>query len=722
MLSGTAINAAPCIEKSVVMVVDDDVSARLQLVFTLENAGHKVIEAASGRDAIALFRQTPPDLVFLDVIMPEIDGFETCRILRKLPAGAHTPVVMVTGMEDAEIINGAFEAGATDFISKPINMLILQYRVLYWLRSGLILKDLKINQKRLHKAQDLARLAHWERDLETGEFLLTCHQPEVFGLTHLSGYDQLFANISTGDKMQARNAIDEACAAENNFRVQYQVTLPNGSERIILNQGEVVAEDCRQHRLAVGIIQDITELKRAEDRIRYLALYDHLTGLANRSLFREHWSKILPHAQRHAKKVAIFFVDLDHFKRINDTLGHPAGDTVLMAVADRLKSMLRQSDVISRLHADYPVSIISRVGGDEFTLLATDIDTPEQAAILADRIIDGLGLPVEVESQSISLTASIGISIFPEDGSDIDILLKNADTAMYAAKEKGRNNYQFFQSAMNDAARERFHLSNRLRQALDNQEFVLYYQPQYANNTGTLRGVEALIRWIDPQKGMIPPNAFLPFAEENGFIHFINDWVVREACTQAQKWVVAGLFANCRMGVNISGNNINFKQLVANIITTLAQTGLDPCYLEVELTERVMMENTEEARLMLLKLKEMGISIAIDDFGTGYSALSHLQLFPLTTLKIDRSFVMNMDQADNAFSLLHSIIGIAKSFDLKVVAEGVENERQLSALGQMDCDELQGYYLSRPISGEKLEEHLVERQHRPEPEPKGVIS
>ncbi len=708
MPTETTVKTSAHNQKSVVMVVDDDFSARMQLRFTLENAGHEVVEAASGGEALDLFNKFLPDLILLDVIMPEMDGFDTCRMLRGLPGGAHTPVVMVTSMEETETITQAFEAGATDFISKPINMLILGYRVLYWLRSGLILSELKINQNRLHKAQDLARLAHWERDLETGEFLITCHKPEMFGLTHLSHYDDLFANIAAKDKMPARKLIDNACKAGQTFSVHYQVALPDGSERIILNQGEIVTEDTHQHRLAVGIIQDITELKQAEDKIRYLAFYDNLTGLANRALFREHWSKILPHAQRYQRKVAVLFIDLDDFKRINDTLGHPSGDKVLISISERLKNMLRHSDVLSRSGAEQPASLLSRVGGDEFTLLAADITTSDQIAGLADRIIEVLGRAVEVENQLITLTASIGISVYPEDGSDIDLLLKNADTAMYAAKERGRNNYQFFQSAMNDAAKVRFHMSNRLRHALDNNEFILYYQPQFANKTGALRGVEALIRWIDPEKGLIPPNDFLPFAEENGFIHSINEWVIQEACVQAQKWVASGLFDNCRMGINISGNNVNFKQLVANIIAVLAKTGLDPHYLEVELTERVLMEDTDEARRMLLQLKDMGVSIAIDDFGTGYSALSHLQLFPLTTLKIDRSFVMNMDKTDNGLSLLHSIIGIAKSFDLKVVAEGVETEDQLSALSRMDCDELQGYLLSRPITGEKLEQRLVQ--------------
>ena len=834
MSADSIAKSAPSHPQSLVMVVDDDFSARMQLRFALENTGHQVVEAASGREAADLFRQSPPDLVLLDVIMPELDGFDTCRLLRGVQGGAHTPVVMVTGMEDTETITRAFEAGATDFISKPINMLILGYRVLYWLRSGFVLRELRINQKRLHKAQDLARLAHWERNMETGNFLITCHKPEMFGLTPLSTYDELFANIPDEEKTPVRNLIDTACESEKDFSIHYQVALPDGSRRILLNQGEVITGDTHQHRLAVGIIQDITEFKQteeglrkseekyrnilesieegyyevalngdltfcnrsmcriwgypkedligmnyrqytdaenaemifhrfnqvyktgdtakemdwriirkdgapryietsislirdasqtptgfrgvihditekrqAEDRIHYLAFYDNLTGLANRALFREHWLRILPQTQRNQKKVAILFIDLDQFKRINDTLGHPSGDKALILVADRLKAILRHSDIISRSGKEPPTSLISRVGGDEFTILVADIDTPGHIANLAERIIEALSLPLQLEGQQVILTASIGVSVYPDDGEDIDTLLKNADTAMYEAKNRGRNNYQFFQTAMNDAAMARFYMSNRLSRALDNGEFVLYYQPQFANNHGRLTGVEALIRWIDPKKGLIPPNDFLPFAEENGFIHSINDWVIREACIQARQWVAAGLFHDCRMGINISGNNINFDKLVSNIISILQETGLDPSYLEVELTERVMMDNTDEARLMLLRLREIGVSIAIDDFGTGYSALSHLQLFPLSTLKIDKSFVENISIRENGLSLISSIIGIAKGFNLKVVVEGVETEDQRLALGKMDCDELQGFLLSRPVPGKKLEEQLT---------------
>ena len=690
----------------VIMVVDDDVSARLQLRFTLENSGYSVVEAASGEEALTLFARQPPDLILLDIIMPGMDGFAACRSLRQLPGGEHTPIVMVTGLEDAATITCAFDAGATDFISKPINMLILGYRVRYWLRSGLILTDLKSSRQRLFKAQQIAQLGHWELNLQTGRFHISAQDPALFGVSDPTSHQSLFAHIAADEKHRVQQFFDEARSKGQPFSLNYRIIRPDGQERIIFNQGEIVRDRNNRPCLIVGIVQDITELKQAEDQIRYLAFYDKLTGLANRSLFREHWTKIHPLAQRLQRKIAILFIDLDHFKRVNDTLGHPVGDKVLITVAERLRSVLRHSDVVSRSATEQPHSIISRLGGDEFTILSASFSTLDNIANLAERITQTIEQPILIDDQTLTLSASVGISVYPDDCDNIDDLLKNADTAMYEAKEKGRNNYQFFQSQMNDAANVRFQLANSLRRALRNNEFVLHYQPQFCSQTRKMTGVEALIRWMDPELGLVPPVNFLPFAEESGLIHAINDWVINTACAQAQRWVAAGLFEGCRMAVNISGQNVNFKKLAARIIQILEQTGLDPHHLELELTERVMMENTEEAVESLERFKEMGIAVAIDDFGTGYSALSHLQIFPLTTLKIDKSFVQNISTEGNSIALLHSIVGIAKSFDLKVIAEGVETEEQLRVLDAIHCDELQGYLFSRPVPQEALERGL----------------
>jgi diguanylate cyclase (GGDEF)-like protein len=704
MITQTASITGP--QRPLIMVVDDDFAARLQLRFTLENAGHGVIEAGSGEEALDQFLEQPPDLIFLDIIMPGMDGFETCRRLRQTPGGEHTPVVMVTGLEDAETITQAFDAGATDFIGKPINMLILGYRVRYWLRSGAILRDLNISQQQLSKAQQIARLGHWELSLETGDFHISAQDPAQFGVNDPLCYESLFEQIVPAERHAVKQLIEEAKKQGNSFSLNYRIIPADGQERIIFNQGEIAHDRKGRPTMVVGVVQDITELKQAEDQIRYLAFYDNLTGLANRTLFREYWTKLQPQAKRSEKKIAIFFIDLDHFKRINDTLGHPVGDKVLITVADRLKNVLRQSDVVSRSALDLPSSIISRLGGDEFTVLSANFSSLDHIANLAERIIRAIEQPINWNNQTIALSASVGISVSPDDSDDLDILLKNADTAMYEAKAKGRNNFQFFQHQMNDAANARFLLANSLRRALENNEFELFYQPQFCNRNRKLSGVEALIRWQDPEQGLIPPNHFLPFAEESGLIHAINDWVIATACAQASRWVKDGLFDGCRMAINISGQNVNFRILAKYIIQALEQTGLAPGYLELELTERVLMENTDEAVDSLRQFKAMGIAIAIDDFGTGYSALSHLQLFPLTTLKIDKSFVQNISPHNNSISLLHSIVGIAKSFDLKVIAEGVETEEQLRILDTIQCDEMQGYLFSRPIPKEQLEHGL----------------
>lgn len=693
-----------------ILVVDDDYAARLQVKFTLENVGFTVLEAKNGEDALDTFSSHAPCLILLDVIMPGLDGFATCRAIRQLPGGKHVPVVMVTALEDEETITKAFDAGATDFVSKPINLLVLGYRARYWLRAGATINQLQKSQQNLVTAQDIARLAHWELNLDNGSFQFTSPAPHIFGLSTPCTFDMLFDRIVGEEKMQIRETIDKACAREKPFSVNYRVVLGDGSERIILNQGEfLVGPD--NSRLLTGIIQDISELKHAEDTIRYLAYYDNLTGLANRSLLQEHWSRIMPEAARHENKLAVLFIDLDHFKQINDTMGHSSGDMVLVTIADRLKNIFRISDIISRKSDDQPAPLISRVGGDEFIIIAVNIETPENAAKIAERLIETISRPIQLKEQEIRLSATIGLSLFPEDGKDINLLLKNADTAMYEAKQGGRNRYLFYQKNMNTAVEARFLLGNRIQKALEQGEFALHYQPQYGINY-SIHGVEALIRWNDPEQGIIPPAEFLPFAEETGLIHSINEWVIWEACRQAQKWVTAGIFKHCRVGINISGNNINFNDLFTLFTKALNTTKLAPQYLEVELTERVMMENTEDAIAVLQQLKEMGVSVAIDDFGTGYSALSHLQRFPLTTLKIDKSFVHNIGSSRRSRSLLHSIIGIAKSFDLNVVAEGVETEMQRSTLEELGCDELQGFLLGRPAPVDQIEQLLKTSKHR----------
>lgn len=693
-------------DNPLILIVDDEEAIRIPIRFSLENFGFEVIEAENGEEAIALFLDRRPDLILLDVLMRGVDGLKTCVALRNSPGGVHVPIIMITSLEDEDTVINAFYSGATDFVAKPLNLTILGYRIRYWLRASATLANLQRSEERLTKAQKIAKLGHWEWALDTDIIEVRSSTPGIFGLESSLSYNDFLNRIDVKDREHVARQINRAIKAKKGFYIQYSIRDTRGVERIILNQAEFVEKERGDNWSMIGVVQDITEMQHAERKIRYLANYDGLTGLPNRSMFREHWNKVRALQKRSSVIQGIIYIDLDHFKHLNDSLGHSVGDQVLIEVAERLKSVLPEAEPHSKARKVFVPSLLSRIGSDDFILLVTNLHTLEKIASLAQRIVDIIAHPFEVFRQELNLSASVGISIYPEDGEDIDTLLKHAETAMHAAKNSGRNKYQFFYQAMNDVIATQFMLQNKFRRALEQKEFTLYYQPKFSNKRGDIKGVEALIRWQDPEEGIVSPNEFLPFAEENNLIHEINDWVIHEACAQAKKWVSADLFHGCRMSLNISGRGIDFPALQETICGCLKKMDLDPRFLEIELTERVMMENTEEAKKILMYLKEIGVSIAIDDFGTGYSALSHLQLFPLTTLKIDKSFIQNAETTKNGLTLLLSIINIAKSLELKVVAEGVETVEQKHVLGTMDCDELQGYLMSYPQPAGDIEEKL----------------
>jgi diguanylate cyclase (GGDEF)-like protein len=449
---------------------------------------------------------------------------------------------------------------------------------------------------------------------------------------------------------------------------------------------------------------------RMVEQIHVLAYYDRLTKLPNRVLFKEQLDQMLQYAKRHKQLVAILFFDLDHFKRINDTLGHDLGDKLLCEVADRLSKKIRQSDYASR--ANIEKTIVSRMGGDEFTLYLDDIAQVQDAARVAQRILDILSQPFILGIHEVFITASIGITIFPFDGEDGETLLKNADTAMYHAKDKGRNHYQFFTPSMNAAVMKRLTLENDLRKALQRQEFVLHYQPQVDLRTGMIIGVEALIRWQHPDKGLIPPLEFIPLAEETGLIVPIGQWVLRTACAQNKAWQAAG-FPPMRVAMNISGRQILDRQLPEIVAQILKDTGLNPQYLEMELTESILMKNEKTVLSTMHELKAMGPRLSIDDFGTGYSSLSYLKSFPLDILKIDQSFVRDIPTDEDDVALVRAIIAMAHSLKLKVLAEGVETEQQLALLREEGCDEIQGYLFSRPVPVDALVQLLQQGKRLP---------
>jgi diguanylate cyclase (GGDEF)-like protein/PAS domain S-box-containing protein len=435
---------------------------------------------------------------------------------------------------------------------------------------------------------------------------------------------------------------------------------------------------------AVIVFRDVSAARAMAEQMTHSAQHDFLTGLPNRMLLNDRVNQAIVLAPRHNKKVAVLFLDLDGFKHINDSLGHPIGDKLLQSVAKRLVGCVRSSDTVSRQ------------GGDEFVVLLSEMEQQEDAAISALRILEAVAEAHSIDHHDLHLTASIGVSVYPDDGLDAETLIKNADTAMYQAKENGRQSYQFFKPAMNVRAVERQSIEESLRRALERKEFSLHYQPKIKLGTGEITGAEALIRWTHPTRGPVSPANFIPVAEDCGLILPIGHWVLREACKQARAWLDVGLPLGT-IAVNISSMEFREDNFLESVFATLSETGLDPKFLELELTESVLMKRAESAASVLKALRGSGVQIAVDDFGTGYSSLSYLRKFPIDALKIDQSFVRQITSAPDDTTIVTAVISMGRSLKLRVVAEGVETQGELAFLQAHQCDEAQGYYFSRPV-------------------------
>ncbi|MEW6520511.1 MAG: EAL domain-containing protein [Thermodesulfobacteriota bacterium] len=698
-------------EQTVVLVVDDDMAQRLLMRETLHDFSLAVEEAADGEEALAAFARTSPDLVLMDVKMPKMDGFTACAMMRRLAGGQDAVIVLVTGLEDFASIRRAFDVGATDFVTKPVNWPLLSHRVRYLLRAGRAFRNLRQSEKRLSIAQNIANLGNWDWDIEKNSLFCSAQMYRIFGLSFqepAATYKTFLARVHPDEREAIRELVDTALRTKKPYSIDYRILLPGGSCRNVHEQADVVHDEQGNPVSMHGTVQDITERINAEEKIRLLAYYDGLTGLPNRQLFLQLFQQALSAARREGGKVALLYLDLDRFKRINDTMGHSAGDTLLQEIANCLGESIRSSDIVAKACLPCkPGVTLSRLGGDEFTILLTRLAAEEHAGRVAQRILDLLSQPIRIAGQEVYISGSIGITLYPGDGEDVDMLLRNADVAMYHAKEIGRNTFQFFSAQMNQRAMEKLSIETDLKKAVERKELLLYYQPQVDLQTGRLAGVEALVRWLHPRLGMVPPSLFIPIAEETGLIVEVGEWVLQEACRQAVLWQRAGLVP-VRMGVNIS--SLQFKQqgLAALVDQVLQQTGLAAGCLELELTESAIMQNVSQVNQTLIELKELGVNLSVDDFGTGYSSMSYLKRFPLDTLKIDRGFVMDITTDANDAAIIKAIIALSKSLGLKTIAEGVETAEQLAFLQKQGCDVIQGFFISMPLPVREAERYLVE--------------
>lgn len=468
----------------------------------------------------------------------------------------------------------------------------------------------------------------------------------------------------------------------------------NGSQAAIEDSAAPIRD--RQGNVigAVLVFHDVSESRAMAVRMTHLAQHDHLTGLPNRVMLHDRIVQTMMRAQRHGQRAALLFLDLDQFKHVNDSLGHMVGDQLLQEIARRLKTTVRAFDTVSRQ------------GGDEFIVLLNEINGPGDVAHIAEKLLQSVAEPCDVDGNELSVTLSIGISMFPDDGNDVDTLMKSADAAMYHAKENGRNNYQFFTPNMHEKAMSRQKLENGLRRALRRSEFVLHYQPKLCLRTGDIVGIEALLRWQHPTEGLIAPASFIRVAEEGGLISAIGEWVLREACQSNQRWQQSGLL-NVPIAVNISAVQFRDRNFLAQVAGILRDTGLDAHWLELELTESIVMQDSGRAEALLEELREMGVRLSIDDFGTGYSSLAYLRRFKIDALKIDQSFVQDVSSNADDRAIVSAIISMAKSLKQRVIAEGVETSDQMRFLTEQACDEVQGNCLCRPLAAAEFEAYVA---------------
>jgi len=681
-----------------ILVVDDDVPYRFLVTTPLVQAGFEVIEAANGSECLEQLKQVSPDVIIMDILMPGMNGYEACEAIRSVEAHKHIPILMMTGggADDDAAVEAAYQAGATDFISKPFNYNLLVHRIRYMVRSGNTTNALVKSQACLAEAQQLAKLGYWELNPQTHKITWSHSLLDILKVKKeqvVDSFDFLLKRIPEEDRKLVEMWYGDACEHVVSKGITHRIETDDHQMRYIYQYIKSSHNADGDLIELHGTLQDVTDMHSAQERIRNLAFFDTLTGLPNRTHFNEILAQTLKHAVRQQRQGALLFIDLDNFKRINDTFGHHSGDQLLAAVTARINACLRASDLIAVKGQEVQCA---RLGGDEFTILLPELNKPENAAIIARRILDALATPFTLESNDVVITPSIGITVFPDDAQEAEECLRNADIAMYYAKRKGRNGFCFYDKGMNEEATRRMEIESALRTALEKNEFSLVYQPQIDVDKEKMLGVEALIRWHSHELGFVPPDQFISVAEETGMIIPIGDWVLYEACNQASEWLAEGIELE-RIAVNISMCQFaqaNFVEKVANI---LKQTELPAHKLELEMTESLLMSQADDAVRLLQELKALGISLSIDDFGTGYSSLAYLKQFPIDHLKIDKTFIDEVNNDHSNATIVRAVIAMATNMELRVTAEGVETDDQLAFLKAQQCSEAQGYYFSKPL-------------------------
>ena len=682
-----------------VLVVDDDSITRRMINKILSKSGYDIIETASGAEALNYLSDMTPDLILLDVMMPEMNGYQVCSEIRKQLDDDSLPIIMLTGLDDIESIEKSFEVGGSDFITKPISWPLLSQRIKYALRSKEIYQQFIEKERQLLYAQNIAKLGYWEVEGKSGVVTLSTEAAAILGVVNtVSALDELFVRLETDERTQLVQQIQHSMNSHEAYVATHKVSTDGGDERIVSHHGQMVEKSPGIYSLAVTI-QDISERVRNEELIRYKTFHDDLTELPNRLYFHDQFMHNIKGAMKREKLLSIMFVGLDRFKKINDSLGPLAGDQVLRTLALRLSAY------------DYPGYFVSRYDGDVFAIQIPDVSTIEDIEMHAEKLHSLLAEPIMIMGTELYMSASIGISVFPLDGEKIDKLLKYADMAMHAASADGGNQYQFSTRGEDEQALKHLQLEREIRKAIKEFQFEVYYQPQIDARTKAVVGAEALLRWIHPEQGFISPDEFIPVAEEVGLINPIGMYVLESVCESLAVWNESGL-GQFRVGINLSAAQFRDEDLVAFVRTLITVMDLKPEQLELEITERIAVSNFEKSVAVLNQLKEIGVKTSMDDFGTGYSSLSYIQDLPIDTLKIDRAFVKDINDAGENGEIAKAVINMCNSMGIHTIAEGVETDSQYQYLKFNGVDEIQGWYFAKAMPVKEFEAFVVEHNEK----------
>lgn len=672
------------------LVEDNSGDARLLREMLREEFSHniEVAHVVTLHEAETHLALHGADIILLDLGLPDAQG--VAAIQRAKLAAPHVPLVVLTGFDDEALATQALQGGAQDYLIKgQIDARGLLRALRYAVERNTMEEALFGEKERAEVTLGCIGEAVACTDISGNITFLNTVAETMTGWTLMEASGRPMAEVfRIAEHAGGEPFADEPLGSATNDRAHgpsnSTLVRRDGVETAI--EASVAPIHDREGRAtgAVMVFRDVSAARVMARQMSHSAQHDFLTGLPNRSLLNVRIEQAITVAKQNGSQVAVLFLDLDGFKHINDSLGHPIGDQLLRSIATRLIGCVRASDTVSRQ------------GGDEFVVLLTDADRLDDALVVVRRMLKAVSEVHSIDQRDLHISTSIGVSLFPSDGVDAETLIKNADIAMYEAKEDGRDTFKVFKSEMNVRAVERQSVEESLRLALQREEFVLRYQPKVELRTGKITGAEALVRWAHPTRGLISPDEFIPIAEDCGLIRHIGKWVLREACGQARAWVDDGLPAT-RIAVNVSAKELQEEAFLGGVFAILDETGLNPKSLELELTESVLMKHSDSVATILQTLRENGIQVAVDDFGTGYSSLSYLRKFPIDVLKIDQSFVREIASAQDDTSIVSAVISMARTLRLRVVAEGVETLEQLAFLQAHQCEEAQGYLFSRPV-------------------------